>query len=494
VPVNKHLEFVDITDFTPGYFSVGEWLMPVNGSQEMTDCRPDPGGGLRASAKPTAFSTSGLPVTTAKVCGLYTRGAIALQSGAPGDARDRYIALYDTADNKVKIYRWNETLTATPTSWSLVIAHAAVNAIPNPVTFDTFVDSTGTAHVFYTLFQTSTDDGLWSIPFSYVAAGTSTRRISGISPIGLGVQDDRVITASASTLRWSDSQSATSFPAANTLNVQASRQGNSIVSITAFAPGDLLIGTRFSAWTLVQGSITDPVVRTMSDARSLGAGQRGAFTDKGLAFVSPLTGVFITNNGESFNDISTQIAQSLWQYNANNGDVGNGECVFTSDFLAAPHGLFWDTRTQAWFRSSVLITNKDHFHTWADTNYREFFSATGGNSFSLYTFGASEATRWNTYTWKSASFHRPDNRQIRIREVQVIYKSYDASATIAVTVNGTTRTITAPTTGRQQTSFLFSEQAEVLDVQIVPTAGSSSNEAPSIEAVRVGSQSYHQTY
>ena len=509
MPGSTHLEWADIADFTPGYFSVGEWLMPSNGSQEMKDCRPDPGGGLRASIKPTSFSTSGLP-STSKVVGIFSRGGITIQAGI-ADASDRYIAVYDSADNKVKIYRWNETLTSAPTSWTLIKSHAAPasTATPNPVIFDTFVDSTFAAHVVWTLAHVSSEDGLWSLQFSYQAGqGASanddipsgaatysvTQRKAGFCT-GVAVQDDRLITAiggRVSTLWWNASQNITSWPAANNLPVQASRQGSTVMGIAAFAPGDLLIGTRFSAWTMIQGAITDPIVRTMSDARPITHIQKMPFTTNGLSFISQKVGVCLTGNGEQFTDLSKQIDPSTWVNNSNCGDVGAGDTVYVGDWLFAAHGLIYDDRTQGWHRSSVLTGSKDHFHSWADLSYRQVFAATGGTSFSLYVFDVSSTSRWNTYTWKSASFHHPTGRQIRIREIQVFCKTYDSSSTVAVTVNGSTFTQSPSSAGRQQLDFYLDEVGEVLDVQVVPTSGSSGVEAPSIEVVRVGTRSQHQ--
>lgn len=506
MPSNRHLEFADVDDFSPGYFSVGDWLIPPTGAQEMTDCRPDPGGGLRASAKPTTFSTSGIP-STARVVGIYTRGAIALQSGTAADSSDRYLAVYDTADHEVKIYRWNMTTTSVATSWTLVKAHAAVNATPNPVQFDTFIDSAGAAHVLWTLAHTSSDDGVWSLQFSYQAGqGASavddlgvtatqsvTQRKAGFAT-AIGVQDDRIIAAIGArfTLLWfTDSQTLT-FSAPNNLPVQESRQGAIVLSITPFAPGDLLLGTRFAAWIMVQGDITDPAVRTQSDARSLSAGQRVPFTSQGLAFVSPKMGVYLTSTGESFQGVSDQIDPHTFVNSSLNGDTGSGEMAYVGNLLLAPHGLFRDDRTNSWHRSSVLTTAKQHYHSWSDQNNREMFVATGDVNFALWIFSADEtANRWNTYTWKSAPLRRPDGRQVEVREVQVYARAYDASATVAVTVNGTTKTVTFAAPGKQQLNFLFSERAEVLDVQVVATAAGGGVEAPSIEVVRIGSQSRH---
>lgn len=486
MPSNRHLEFADVDDFTPGLFTAGDWLVPPTAAQTMTDCHPEVGGGLRAAAKPTSFSTTGLASSNERVIGLYARGAIALRAGI-GDASDRYVWTYNTSDNKIRVYRWDET--NADTSWSVIHTHAAVSATPNPVQADSFVDASGVAYVVYTIAQTGTDDGLWSIKYS---DGTVTKQLGTIFPLAVAVQDDRILVGDQWNIRFSDSQSVSSFPSANELPVQASRQGNQIMSITPFAPGDLLLGTRYSPWTMIQGDITDPIVRTQSPARTIGWPQYAVFTEAGLAFIAPSQGVFLTSTGESFEDISAQLDRSIWvQGGSLLGDVGGGTLGYIGPFLLAPHGYLFDFRTKSWFRSSVLAGAKGHFHTHGDSNYRQLFAATGDVAYSLYTIDAKESARWNTYTWKSAPLRRPDGRQVEIREVQVYARSYDASATIAVTVNGTTRTVTLGAAGKHQANFLFSERDEVLDVQVVPTAAGGSVEAPSIEVVRIGSQSRH---
>lgn len=490
MPVNRHLEFAEIRDFTPGIFTVGDWLIPANGAQTLTDLHPEPAGGLRAAMKATSFSTTGLTQTNERVIGIYARGGIALRSGAAGDASDRYVWTYDSSAHTVKVYRWDETNAVA--TWSLIKTHAAVNATPNPVIADTFVDSTGAAYVVYTLAQTSADDGLWSIAYS---TGTVTKQLGSIFPIGMAVQDDRIIVADVETLRWSDSQSVSSFPSANNLPVQASRQGNGIMSITAFAPSDLLIGARYSPWVLVEGDITDPVVRSMSDARTVGWGQRAAVTEHGLAFVSPNQGIFITGTGESFQDISTQLDRSTFVSASGGliGDVGGGNLAYIGPFLLAPHGYVYDERTESWYRLSDLIGAKDHFHSWADINNRQFFVATGDVAYKLWTYDSKESSRAVSGTWKSAPLRSPDGRQIEIREVQIATRSYNTGSTITVTVNGTARAATLEASKSQTVSFLFKERAEVLDVQVA-VASNGSAEAPSIEAVRIGQGKGHQTY
>lgn len=128
---------------------------------------------------------------------------------------------------------------------------------------------------------------------------------------------------------------------------------------------------------------------------------------------------------------------------------------------------------------------------------RVFFVPTNGSGTTgpgFYEFD-SDSKRVGQFTWQSAPLRGPNGRTVEIREVQVYARSYDTGATLAVTVNGVTKTQTVGDNGvpgRDQLSFLFREHAEVLDVTIVSTAGTpSTNEAPTIQAVRIGWRPLH---
>lgn len=128
-----------------------------------------------------------------------------------------------------------------------------------------------------------------------------------------------------------------------------------------------------------------------------------------------------------------------------------------------------------------------------DTPGRVFFAHTEGAASTVggyYAFDDSD--REGSFTFKTAPLRDPSGRSVEIREVQVYARSYDANATVAITVNGTTKTQTISSPGRQQLTFLFRERGETLDVQLVSTAGApSANEAPTIETVRIGWRPLH---
>jgi len=269
--------------------------------------------------------------------------------------------------------------------------------------------------------------------------------------------------------------------------LQISRNAGNIALIIPRAPSDLLVGTTGSAWVAVQGDITQPLVHTMSNARTVAYPHGGAQTTDGVAFISKFS-ISLTNDGAEFQDIDSQLDRR--------GDHLLARTLsYMDDTLLAGYGYTFDLITKSWYRQSELFTGASIIST-ATGQANTLIAAYGGASpqLALYQgpYGAIGSTvRRNAYTWKSVPFHRDDGRQVRVREVQCFVETYDSNATVAVTVNGATRTVTIPTAGRQVTKHLFLEQDETLDVQIVSTAGNSANEAPFLERHRVGHQAGH---
>jgi len=122
---------------------------------------------------------------------------------------------------------------------------------------------------------------------------------------------------------------------------------------------------------------------------------------------------------------------------------------------------------------------------------RVFFATTTASpTAGFYEFD--DTKRGGRYTWQSAPLRAPDGRQIEVREVQLYVRTYDANAQLAVSVGGVLKTITTPSVGRHQLSFRFRVRAEVLDVTVTSIAGiETTNEAPTVEAVRIGWQPGH---
>lgn len=472
MPVNDHLQWAEIKDFRPGLWTYGSSMhMPATAAQIMTDCYPMPAGGLRAALKPIAASVSGVS-TGETVTGYFTLpGALGV---------DRY--LWTQAGTTVKLYRMNSG--AGEVTWTLRKTHAANST--GPVMADSFVDSTGATYVVYSMAGSGADAGVWSYTTS---TNTVTQRLSGVGQVFvLCVQDDRIIvavpftgTVFANTLRWSDSQSVSSFPAANNLPIQVSRSMvSSIQTMLPIAPSDLLLGFSGTPWVLVEGDITNPIVRAMSDARTTNGAQKGVYTPDGLAFKSAES-VFVTTDGRTFVDLADQI---------NITDIATGQMQYLNRILTAGNGLTFDFDTRSWYKLGDVPAGN---FGWGNVTNRllSIVNGTSTTSFTIQDYFTSGDSRKNTYTWKSAPLRAPDGRQVEIREVQVYAETLDTNATITVTVNGTAHTVTIAAASKQQMSFLYVERGEVLDVQIVPAAGSGANEAPRIEAVRIGTGTGH---
>lgn len=468
----KFLKWAELTDFKPGLWTQDVWNMPVTAARQMDNCLPDLSGGLRASMKSATVSVTGLPTGSGiSVCGYFIRGG----QGSSGTESDRFLVLKNGTNFQV----WR--MMAGAASWSQCGANQAIGAGtgPNGVVFDTFTDSTGTVFVVFNIFQTAANDGVWTINLSTFAINN---RLAG-GATSVCVQDDRIIGAIGPTLRWSDSQSVSSFPAANNLPVQISRQNPNIVAMRATAPNDLLLGMQLAPWVLVRGDITNPVVTGMSDQHVPGGIQALPMSDLGLLFVAHKKGLYATGNGSSFKCLSEQLAVAEF--------TSANDVVVNEDFIVTSKGPVLDNRTQSWHK----LTDLDPGGAWAlaSSVLSDTVSAANyiSNSPVIWDYLTDESSRASSYTWKGAPLRSDDGRQIRIREVQLYARSFSAAATIDVSVGGTTRTKTLAASSGQHLSYLFDEYDETLDVTITADSETSA-EAPTIEVIRIGSAPGHQ--
>lgn len=503
MPTNRQLEWVEIRDFAPGLFTVADWLIPSHGSQLMEDCFPQVGGGLRAFVKPETVTTSGLSdIANEAVVGCFVHYP-GYRHGV-GNKPDYFLAMRNITDNRIRIYRLDTSDDAT--SWVQVgTAMAAPSSLatrPNPVQFALFKDGSGDLWVVFNIYHVSSDDGLYAIDWSQTGGSQVWTKLAPTGPTSgeaiagpLAVHDDRIYVGAIPNVVWYSDSMSTSFQASNFLPLNASVTGNSLMSIVPFAPSDLLVGFSASPWNMVQGDITDPIVRSMSPARTPGGFQQQTFTTEGIAFIGRYRGVFITSTGETFADISPQLTPSTWAQAGADNDVGIGDLGYEGDFLFAPHGLVFDFRTKSWFTSSFLTAGSGSFRTTVDHNTKHLLTALADKNPTLYLFGLEESSldRCESYKWKSAPLRRPDGRQVEVREVQVYARGYHADSTVTVKVGAKTKTLTVGA-AKQMLSFLSKERGEVLDVEVDTASNSSGVEAPSIEVVRIGFGPGHQIY
>jgi hypothetical protein len=470
---NQHLEWVEITDFAPGLWTKNTTMAATpSAAAIMEDCQPALAGGLRATHKAAATPpTTGIPSSSTVLHYFTIPGPLGV---------DRYLWVYDHSADAIKMLRMDSG--AGESSWTTRKTHATGGGANVSVIAETFVDAAGVIYVVYSLASPTADVGVWSYRRDTHAV---TKQLSALVQL-LTVRDDRIITvvpsagtAFGNTLRWTDSQSVSSWPAANNLPINISRTNSGVQLMHPYQPSDLLLGFGDTPWVNVQGDITAPIVRSMSDARRPSGSQKGVITAEGLAF-SSADGIHLTNNGANFTDLSLQIQ---------NVDLEGRALAYLENLLIAGGGLCYDFETKSWFTISAL----DNFRFGFGNRGNRIFnlSTQDGTTVGLLDYFPVEDLRVDAFTWKSVPIHASDGRQVAIREVQVFAEVYDSDATVDVTVGGVTHSIEEDA-GKHHLSYRFREaRGEMLDVQIESTAGSSSNEAPFIEKVRIGYTTGH---
>lgn len=514
MPVNTHLRVVEITDFSPGLWENAAWLMPANAWQEMTDCYPQPGGGLRAFFKGTDLSVSGIAnISKERVIGLHARGGVPLRSGAAGDGVDRYLAtyLFDSAAAsgsraRPRLYRMDGSNGETTwtqiydTSGTTEFAFAANdNNAPQKASFRFFRLNSGSPNDKYVLMvlrYVGSDSGLWRLNYNDLSSAqkaiklttTTAGSVDGAGAIATAQARVLVAASNSERIAWSNPGTVT-FSAANYLDIEPNQDLPVILALHPQAPSDLIVMKEGAPWIVVQGDITDPTVVQMGEGVHPGGSGIQDFgrTPEGITFIATDGYIYLTD-GHTFRNISQQLAG----FNQSGQVVSPGDTNFINEFLFVPGGYVYHLPTQSWFKQTQLTGLFHNVERYTRTIWGPIGSGPG---FTLKTLSPwPDTARLSTWSAKTAPLRSEDGRQLEIREVELVVESYDSNAQISVTVGGTTVTKTLASAGRQDVSFLFKARGEVLDIRIVSTAGSSSNEAPSLEALRFYSRSGHQTY
>lgn len=475
MPTDRHLQYAEIADFKPGLVTAGgTLLLPAQGFQTMTDCSPRPEGGVRAQTKPSAWTLTGITnLSTSKV-----KAAITFGGQGTGGADEHYVWMAETSGKTLDIW-----FDSGGWSWTKIKTHSYGAHIEPTVRLDTFTKSTAVNYIMYIIWENGSNpgvEGLWEVNRT---AHTSASVDVTMTPTALCVLDDIVAVASGSVIYFSVSGSTALDHVNRFINVQASRWEPLITSMTYIAPSDILCSSG-DVWSLVEGTLlTGPTIRSLSDAHRPTFLQTLHLTEVGIPFYEAAVGIVVTADGNNFSRLSEQIDPASFSSSGDVSGIGN--------LLLAPNGFGFDLRSKSWFRFSALAAGQEV--QYGDHRDQVIVAALSGTNPTIYTVDPSNATRASTWTIKTAPFRGENGRRIRIRSVQVSYLSYHASDTIAVTVNGTTRTFTATGAGKDVANFLFDEEAEILDVQVVATADSGSHQAPDMEALRIGRQEGHRS-
>lgn len=484
MPTDRHLEYIEIPDFSPGLHDAGStFLVPSTGWRKMEDCRPEPSGGLRAAFKPTEeWDLSTISSTVRSHCEILAVMEIT--------SSERYIWLRydnaaDTTDDPsgtydVRIYWWNGT------TWDQLadpIAYLVGDTKPRAIMADTFTDVFNIENVEFIIDSPNADaQGLWVFARNSSAAPSNT--YSGAVSV-MAVNDDRIlINNGGRTLFFSDSLDAGSIETADFLVIQGSRFNSAITGILPISPSDIMIGTNGAVWSRVQGDIaSSPTVRGLSDAHPCTTPQQLHLSDAGVPFIEDSRGIYVTGDGSQFECISTQLDGNHFQTDADLRTVGS--IVNCGTFLFAPGGYVFDLRTKSWFTLSDINVADTGFVSFGHRQNGRVIVATKGTSPHIYSYDTDESHLAHTWTARTAPIRSTDGRRVRIRQVEVPLLANHDGDTLAVTVNGHTLTHTLEA-GRGTEVFYFNQESEMLDVTITATANTVNQEAPMIEVLRIG--------
>lgn len=507
MPPSSHLEFFEITDFTPGLQGEDQLpgttavdkrlLLPTNAAVVMNDCEPRPGGGLRAFFRPTTVSTSGITdVTKELVTGVGNHTGLALRSGAVGVALDRYLTTIDTVADRERIYRMDGT--NGETTWkqgSNYNRSAGTVGTAGPASMFPFVDVSGNRWMVVVL-RSANEPGFYKI--AYVAGAGPPAGDGDITKIntwdGPAVANQaRVIIGESTqspTLQWTDEGTLT--PSVDSLDIAPYQDGADLRGIQAMEPSDLLIVREGAPWVAIQGDVTSASVpvREMGGAHTgLGHTTELCRTPDGLAFIEPGGRIYLTD-GRSF----TPISPTIEPFYRHSDDVrSSGKMVFANRYLFAPGGYVRDWESGAWFKVSEMADSNPAQFWSVDAAHQRVWGASAGFSFRIREYAPwdQDTKRNDDWVWQSAPWARSDGRTTRIREVQLFVVAHATSTLTVERINAdgtsTTRTAAAISSGKQMVSFLFPNTgSEYQSIKVTAAADSASNEAPTLERIRVG--------
>jgi hypothetical protein len=166
---------------------------------------------------------------------------------------------------------------------------------------------------------------------------------------------------------------------------------------------------------------------------------------------------------------------------------------YQNGYLFAPYGRTFDFATGSWFTMSAMVDCPNSFEQPSPgvngiPTVRSMIFPEYKASGTILTLPIEERTsaRVGSYRIKTAPLQAGNGRQVVIREVELMVKSFHAASTVAVTVDGVTRTSAAIPVGTNVIRIPFKARGEYLDVQVVPASNNAGTEAPVLEKFRVG--------
>lgn len=501
-PNNRHLKFIDITDFRAGAFeelasSSRAVLVPSGAASKMLNCYAIPTGGLRAFFKPQAFSTSGFhQAANESALGIFQRNGIPNRT-PPGDSADNYISTINTSDSKIRTYRLDQTAGAT--SWSAIRTSAAGGNSVRAQQFELYKTGLGTLTIMVER-GTSGEEGVYAIDYT---AGGVTKPFDYNGPIT--VSQARLLMGGGNDgiLHWTGIGTLTEE---GSLDVAPNQNLPNLTMLTTYEPDAIIVGKEGAPWVEIAGDINS----ADTPVRELGTGHFGRFTeqvaarlsDGRIAFIEPYGYIWATD-GRSFTNLSPGLRRfdKVSDNESGSADVVSpGQLAQQGNWLFGPKGWVLDIETNTWFQitgtDGVTIFDSAYWH--ADPSAGHVMGVSRGPSFDIievpvFDGGSIEATHNTTFQWVSAQLADPEGRRVCIREVDVFTQGYGGTGGTCevslIDTDGTaivTKTKTCdPHAGELRFAFSQDAQREYLAVKVVMT-GFSTDEAPSVDRLRLG--------
>lgn len=503
MPVNKHLNWVELTDFTKGLYdeqaSTKQLLGPSGALVVCQDYEPRQEGGLRAFFKGASLATTGLTSpTTAQCNGIWAAASLADRPGKSLDlGYDRFVS-YTGADFKARLGRMDGTNEETTWKAAYTDTDAHGDQSGEATDFEQYITQ-GDVIFLCWVQRTGGDAGLYSIRLDYSGAaganndGDLSLRQTFQGPIH--VSQGRLIQCNGRIAYYSDLGTITITSTSDQqVTIDKNTPGGVICMLAGAAPSDLLFGLRGAPWFAVQGDISNvaTAIREMgNDHHQRAHYQKPTRVPGGaIAFMEPGGRIYVTD-GRTFRSISDQIQKFDIDVGAR---LGPGQLTFADHYLFAPGGHVYDFDTNAWFKSSLLTTSAWHFFD----GVGKIYMANAGTGIAMaiqriFEGGDATVTRMDNGVIQTIPFRDKAGLDVRIQEVQInmhCYGTSDVTVDVLDSDGSTvldTQTITGILTGTSMTSFLFQGlPARYGSIKITPSAESSSVEAPTIESVRVG--------
>jgi hypothetical protein len=511
----------EMADFSGGLWERGTAaLFPDNALAVMDDCHPYVAGGV-------------VPVVaTVPIASTHPDAAASVT---------QMLGYYQSADGQITLCAYSKA----PFSF-IVSQFTSTAVISTPSGIDPtkgaaqvmFVDSgpagtPGHRNIAWNVdFGSSGDNGVWVVNSNSLIPGSCAQVLSYSGITALAYHQARLVAlqsgnnttrSGAPVLAYTDPGSDTAWNVlVNFLDLQTSPQSAIAAWGVVYAPSELVVMLDGRGLLDVQGDITAPIVRDVTQQYPSSGATSGSsqipipfhyapvITDEGLVYFSRNRGLMVWAGGSRVDHLSRQInpGNMLQVSPPNSSQLGSigyaGRFIFLPGQgarAASPAAYVYDTWTKSWHRQTQ----------WANTL---FYKAVPGLNYKLYGFGmnylspafdyrsmdlASDpslgTTAVGTYTFKTHP-QSIDARYVELREVELILGagSSGAQGTLTVTATpvptGTPVTVTASyvvNAGGEQVirKIVGLLPAQAFTVQIT-FATSNAGEAPTCKKLRMG--------